>query len=518
MPYALPAIAVLWLSVSPFTRIARGPDREDQQTRFWLLNHRAVASAIIAAAAFAIIAFGLLIIERSLSTLFGLDASRVFYQWLLPITGLFLSPVYWLSTLPKLGDVQMAEAERPEFISKAIGFLGQFVLVPLLLIYALILLAYTGQIIVTQKLPEGMIGWMVMGFVLVGAATWLVLYPPFMRDKPLVKLFRRLWFWLTLLPLGLFFFAVWVRVDAYGLTSERMLLLGGGIWALVIAAIFLVRRGDIRLIPALAGVILLGLSVGPWNYANLPLQQQLHRLDVLVINAGSDHTLSPPRSNWSSEDVARARGIIDYLVSTREGRDGTRQVMAKYGVSWDEGQDGSYVVLEALGLDPTAGYDDSYVSTFATLWRDGATSVPVAATPFFMQSVDIYGASLTKVGASMRSVEVDQAGNVTRQSAVPPNMQLSLRDGHLIVEEVPDVTRATSIAPADLDLGPFAARQTDTTVSEPWIDFSFGGVAYRIAVESVTIDRQTMAAGKPVLTTLQGYLFSEEPRAPTPSP
>ena len=171
VPYALPAIAVLWLSVSPFTRIARGPAREEQQTCFWLVNHQAVATALIAAAAFAIISFGFLIIERSLSMLFGLDVARVFYQWLLPVTGLFLSPVYWLSTLPRLGDVQMGEAERPEFVSKAIGFLGQFVLVPLLLIYALILLAYTGQIVVTQKLPEGMIGWMVMGFVIVGAAT-----------------------------------------------------------------------------------------------------------------------------------------------------------------------------------------------------------------------------------------------------------------------------------------------------------------------------------------------------------
>ena len=95
VPYALPAIALLWLSVSPFTRIERGPAREEQQTRFWLVNHQAVATGLIAAAAFAIIALGFLIIERSLSMLFGLDVARVFYQWLLPITGLFLSPVYW---------------------------------------------------------------------------------------------------------------------------------------------------------------------------------------------------------------------------------------------------------------------------------------------------------------------------------------------------------------------------------------------------------------------------------------
>ncbi len=40
---------------------------------------------------------------------------------------------------------------------------------PLLLIYAAILLAYTAQIVVTRALPQGMIGWMVLGFVVTGA-------------------------------------------------------------------------------------------------------------------------------------------------------------------------------------------------------------------------------------------------------------------------------------------------------------------------------------------------------------
>jgi hypothetical protein len=50
--------------------------------------------------------------------------------------------------------------------------------VPLLVIYALILLAYAAQIAITQKLPQGMIGWMVLGFVVTGAATWLIVHPP----------------------------------------------------------------------------------------------------------------------------------------------------------------------------------------------------------------------------------------------------------------------------------------------------------------------------------------------------
>ena len=156
-----------------------------------------------------------------------------------------------------------------------------------------------------------MIGWMVLGFVVIGAATWLVLHPPFMRTQALVRLFRRWWFWLTLIPLALFFVAISIRIDAYGLTDERMLLAAGGIWAAVLAVIYLLGRGDIRLIPALAGAILLALSVGPWNYADLPVSSQALRLDGVVMNAGADKSASPPRADWNAAEIAQARGIID---------------------------------------------------------------------------------------------------------------------------------------------------------------------------------------------------------------
>jgi hypothetical protein len=504
VPYALPAIAILWLSVSPFTRIASGVEREAQQARFWIINHQALATAAIAAGTFGIIALGFLAIERSLSLLLGFEAGSFFYKWLLPFTGLFLSPVYWLSTLPKLSEIDASAAERPEFISRAVGFLGQFVLVPMLFIYALILLAYTAQIIVTQRLPEGMIGWMVMGFVIVGAATWLVLHPPFMREKPLVKLFRRLWFWLTLVPLGLFFFAVWVRVDAYGFTPERMLLAAGGVWAAVLAVIFLLRRGDIRVIPGLAAALLLALSVGPWNFAYLPLLQQSGRLDALVMNAGADKSLSPPRPGWSGEEIAEARGIIDYMVTTREGREAARRVMSRYGVTWDSDRDGSYVVLEALGFDPDDGYG---LPRYTTRWRSAVTTpVPVADTPFYLQPVSIYGSG-NQVIATMHWVgEVPPAD----KPLTPPTPSITLREGHLVIEAI--VTPPDTSTLVDLDLASFVAKQTREVLTEPWIDFAYGGTNYRIAVESASFDDE--ATGK--VESIQGQLFAD--RVPTPTP
>ncbi|MBI4048694.1 MAG: DUF4153 domain-containing protein [Devosia nanyangense] len=167
VPWALPVISILWLSVSAFTR--RDTPLETEQQRFWWLNHQAAATALIAAVAFLLIALGLAAIERSLSILFGLESQDFFYRWVLPVIGFLFTPLYWLATIPRLDAFDPQSLRQPDLIARATGFLGQFVLTPLLLAYALILLAYTLQIIVTQSLPQGMLGWMVLGFVTTSA-------------------------------------------------------------------------------------------------------------------------------------------------------------------------------------------------------------------------------------------------------------------------------------------------------------------------------------------------------------
>ncbi|WP_055048823.1 DUF4153 domain-containing protein [Devosia sp. A16] len=480
-PWALPAISLLWLSVSPFTRIERGAPRAEQQDRFWWINHQAIATAVIAAAATLVIGLGIAAIERSLSILFGFETGEIFYKIVLPFVGLFLAPLYWLATLPKVSDFRAGELDRADFLPRSIGFIGQFILVPLLVIYALILVAYAAQIAITQKLPQGMIGWMVPGFVVTGAATWLIVHPAFMRSRPLVRLFRGWWFWLTLAPLALFFIAVWVRVDAYGLTAERILLLAGGVWATVLALVFIVGRGDIRLIPALAGLILLLLSVGPWNYSYLAQSTQAMRLDALVMNAGADKSASPPRGDWNAEEIAEARGIIDYLTASREGQRAVREVMGKYGVTWDPLQDGSYVVLEALGISqPVAGGEPR----FATLFRDfDGQPTDVTATPYLIRPVGPYG-----------DTAVD----------LPP-LRFTMTGGLLRVG--PAGSTDEQLQP--LDLTAWLAKQSDGFLVEPWIDFTVAGRTYRLVLQSVSFDRGESNEGPNVLGSLDGQLFSD---------
>lgn len=477
VPMLLPVAAVMWLSVSPVTRIGRGEERELQQNRFWWINHQAAASAGIAGVGFLAVALGLTAIERSFAVLFGLEIGSIVFNWLLPIVAVFLTPAYWLSTLPSMSDYVPAATEQPEFIAHAEGVLGQFVLVPLLAIYAAILAAYAVQIVITQQLPSGMIGWMVLGFVVAGAATWLLLHPPFMRGRLLVRQFRRWWFWLTIVPLLLFAVAVWVRVDAYGLTGERVLLIVGGVWAAMLTAAFLAGRGDIRLIPALAGIMLLALSVGPWNFMALPIYDQAGRLSALL--AKGDPSGSGATPQWNDAEQAAARSAIDYLYFSQAGAGAIERVLAQHGIDYDTEGGDARALIALLGYPEAVPDAVPPRPELVTVPRSRTAVVDVSATPFHLGPVLVYGASATSPGLGL-SVE----GNV---------LQL-WRDGTAIASQ---------------DLSPWVAGLSTVRLEEPWVDFAVGGQRFRLVLS--TVSWRFEEGDRRVVKALDGQLFSSQP-------
>ena len=124
---------------------------------------------------------------------------------------------------------------------RAAAALVKFVLVPLLLVYTAILYAYAVKIAFAWELPKGTLGGMVVGYLLVGAATLMVGYPSRETSGPLVRFFWRCWVALTALPVVLLFIAVGRRLADYGVTEQRYLMVLIGVWALVLAILRLVR-------------------------------------------------------------------------------------------------------------------------------------------------------------------------------------------------------------------------------------------------------------------------------------
>lgn len=449
-PMALPLVALLFLSVAPVLTTGVGTGRRAIEDRFWWINHRAVTTAVVAGVALFIVAAGIFAIERSLELLFSVRTGDLLYKWVLPIAAFLFTPVYWLSTIPHLADFDEKDLAEPDFLSRAIGFLGQFILSPLLVIYALILLAYGVQIVFTQRFPAGVLGWMVLVFVVTGAANWLVLHPEFMRARPLVALFRRFWFWLTIIPIALYLVAIWLRIDAYGMTAERVVLIAGGAWAVLLTLAFLVPRlCDIRLIPGLAAALLLAFSVGPWNFEQWPRLDQMGRLRTALDAAGQ--TGPGSALDWTSETGGQARASIAYLNRTDEGKSMLAALAAELGFEPIENTDAYAELFAVPSVSPQTPSGPTRLS------RE-AGPVDVAATPTL----------LTRVVLGSGTVEIH------------PGLDLSLSDEGLVLNDGRPDRRVIALTP-------WLARQSGSTLADPVLLFSLGERRYALVVDEVNL-------------------------------
>lgn len=476
----LAPISILWLSISPFTRTGKGATRADIQNRFWWLNHRAITTAIIAGIGFALIALGLVAVERAMAILFGIKASKIFYEFLLPFTGLFLTPVYWLSTIPHLHEYSETDISEPDFLSKAIGFLGQFILTPFLFIYALILLAYGVQIALTQALPEGMLAWMVLGFTIVGAANWLVLHPKFMHTRPMVKYFRKFWFWLSIIPALLYVIGVWVRIEAYGLTEQRVGLIAGGLWIGALTLAFISKKlADIRLIPVLALLIITFFSIGPWNFINLPQINQAARLDSAIHNATPiTQSFSGPYE-WSEQNAAIASGAMRYLQRGADRREKLFQVLARHGIKLEDSDTSRSELFEALNLQSDG--PQSEPSRRRALRTVVTQITDISETPLYYAQVSIFGRDWYEFN----------------------NLSFKMSEGALLVKGI-------NTSELDIGLTDWLALQSQDIITHPILEFSINGQKYVLLIEKITLLRDSENSNIWMPTVLEAILFSNK--------
>ena len=314
--------SILFLGNAPFWRGKR------DDVAVWDFTHKLWTAVLFTVAGSMIYVMGIFAITGALKSLFGINMRDVVEDWMLPIGLGFLAPMAWMSMLPRHDDNDDADSLRnPGFISKAVGFLGTWILAPLTLIYAVILLAYGVKIVLTQAVPDGEIAQLVTPFLIIGTLTWLILDPPFIQKKRLARIYAKLWFPLSIPAAALLAYAVFARISQYGWTIERYLLVLASVWALGIAVWFIFRgkvKRDIRIIPGFAAFLLALASIGPWGADAVSSFSQSGRLNsALVANQMLDEQgiLKPVADIklTDKEQAVKAKGALDYLIKHQKG-------------------------------------------------------------------------------------------------------------------------------------------------------------------------------------------------------
>lgn len=322
----------------------------------WDFTHKLWTSAVLAIVGSIIFVLGALSIQFALKTLLGVDINRLTEEIIIPLGLGFLAPLYWLSTLPAVDEPYDELYENPGFVSKAIGFLGTWLLAPLSLIYAVIVLIYGAKILINMSLPKGEIAQLTVPFLLIGTLTWLLLEPPFIQKTTLARWFRWLWFPVSLPVTLLLAIAVAVRISVYGYTESRFALALTVVWSFAVGIWFLLKRvnqRDIRLIPGIgAGLLLAGTFMAqPISINSQTLRAKKIVSELELVNDQNELVAIANPTVEQLEKLQSLKGKLAYLYRKKTLRS-IKRVFPDV-----EALENAADIYKALGIEKLSSFD-----------------------------------------------------------------------------------------------------------------------------------------------------------------
>ena len=220
---------------------------------------------------------------------------------------------FFLAGIPNNLSSLNEESDYP----KGLKVFTQYVLIPLVVVYLIILYGYALKIIINWDWPRGWVANLILGFSAVGILSLLLVRP--IQKQVENKWIRRFskWYYIALAPLVvMLFLAVWQRVSEYGITENRYFVLVQAIaLAWVVGYFNLSKNKYIKVIPITLCFLAFFSSFGPWSAFSISKGSQTQRLeDYLVKNEilqkGKVQKIS---TRIPFEDQKEISSIVSYL-------------------------------------------------------------------------------------------------------------------------------------------------------------------------------------------------------------
>ena len=148
----------------PLVGLAPYLGRGALQSTYWRFNHDLWIGFLASAVAAIMFGAGLSAIIETLRYLFGFHISSAIHEKIWAVSTGLVGPLYWASVIPEDFSAEAQEGPPTEFISRMVALLAKFILVPMLLVYAVILHVYAAKIGIDMALPKGRVGWLASSF------------------------------------------------------------------------------------------------------------------------------------------------------------------------------------------------------------------------------------------------------------------------------------------------------------------------------------------------------------------
>lgn len=345
--FILPALLLL-IMAAPY--LQGGDD-----ISFWFFNRQMWMGVFVSYIALFMFAGGLSLALLAVQELFDLRLSDKIWAQIWLFSCVVLAPVYALSWVPKGFVFDKEDCKDPP----GLKFLANWISAPMVFVYLLILYAYFIRILVLGEVPNGILAYMITGFIGAGVVTYLISWPLREEGSAQLKLLHKIFFPALIIPTGFHFYAIYERVSAYGFTEQRYYIFLSALWFAFLAIGFTWRRLPIKWIPlSLAGLLVFGALSGVTLSSHSQMarfEHFMHKNNLLVdgkiVKAEKD-------SDIPYEDRRELSSILDYLCST--GRDHMIAHIFTFkdysGKSADKCH-GGYSLTEQIGFKHVSHYE-----------------------------------------------------------------------------------------------------------------------------------------------------------------
>lgn len=271
-----PSIILSHLSVACIAFLGK-----NSETQFWQFNKNLFVNFFLTLIFTGVLTGGVLLAILAVQQLFGFKFHDTTYGETFAMLSVFGSTLIFLL----FSEKGLEDLEKDGDYPVILKFFTQFILIPLLLIYVVILYFYSAKILLSWQLPEGWVSYLILAYSIVGILALLLVHP--LKGGPAkswVKIFSSL-FYFSLLPLIILLFtAIFTRVLEYGFTEARYYVLLLAVWLLSVVLYFIfIKKSSIKFIPiSLFALGLFSLTFPYFNTFSVAKRSQKNELEMLL--------------------------------------------------------------------------------------------------------------------------------------------------------------------------------------------------------------------------------------------
>lgn len=278
---------------------------------FWEYNKTIFLRILLSGLYSGVLYIGIAIAVSATGILFDLKIPNEVYGYTFCLIAGIFNTTFFLSGIPE----NWKAMEEPQSYPRGLKVFTQYVLIPLASIYLVILLAYEIKIIIEWELPKGIVTSLVMGYAVYGMLSLLLVHPiRYDEGNQWMRTYAGV-FYVLLIPLiALMGVAIGVRIDQYGVTESRYLIVLIGLWLIGVTLYFLFSHlKNIKVIPVTLCLALLLATWGPQSAPAVSMRSQTNRLkDFFKEHQAFENDKIIPLKSRTTSDQADA--LLRYLL------------------------------------------------------------------------------------------------------------------------------------------------------------------------------------------------------------